>query len=163
MLQDNLLDASHVPVHVTLSNPGQKDEEPEAMLEQNGDQVSITRKFSNKKVIAIIDMQYRSNGRTADTWNTIRWDPPGSVLVFSSANDHGADRSTGTGYNGMHLLTPETETTAHYHFWAARWNPRDPDEASSSIRKPSTPRGGAFEEQDVPIMSPSPQRQGSVH
>jgi phenylpropionate dioxygenase-like ring-hydroxylating dioxygenase large terminal subunit len=156
MLQDNLMDASHVPfVHVgTLVTSTQKDDEPEALLEQNGDQVAITRKFSNKPVMAIIDMQYRSNGRPADTWNTIRWDPPGSILVFSSANDHGADRSTGTGYNGMHLLTPETETTAHYHFWAARWNPRDPDvESSLKIQEVlNVVRRRAFEEQDVPII-----------
>jgi vanillate O-demethylase monooxygenase subunit len=156
LLQDNLMDASHVPyVHLgTLGNAGEMSEEPETVLEQNGDTVAITRTFRRTKVIAIIDLMYRSGGRPADTFNTIRWDPPGSILVFSGAFDSGNHRETGTGYGAMHLLTPETETTTHYHFWAVRWNPRDPDEGAAQqvLNVLNTVRRKAFEEQDAPII-----------
>lgn len=154
-VQDNLLDASHVSyVHPGALGNVDMVATAETTLEQRGDQVEVSRFSSDVPVPSILDLQFRSGGVRADKWNTIRWDPPGNILVFAGVTGRGAERASGTGYYGMHLLTPETETTTHYHFWAARWNVRDTDEATTlAVRKSlDVSRRQAFEEQDAPVI-----------
>jgi vanillate O-demethylase monooxygenase subunit len=89
-----------------------------------------------------------------DLWTSIRWDAPACLLNDTGACEPGRDRADGTGLFGIHLLTPETAATTHYHFCAVRQNavPRD-GEADEHIRAQLTElRRRAFEEQDRSII-----------
>ena len=57
------------------------------------------------------------------------------------------DPETGTGYYGIHFLTPETDRTTLYHFTAVRWNVLTEESANEQIReKISVMRRFAFAE-----------------
>jgi vanillate O-demethylase monooxygenase subunit len=75
------------------------------------------------------------------------------MLLRSGVCEHGSDPESGTGYYGIHLLTPETETTTHYLFTAVRWNILTDAEANRAIREKLTvTRRFAFEDQDAPVI-----------
>ena len=89
-----------------------------------------------------------------DKWNSIRWMAPNSMLLKSGVCKPGADPQEGTGYYGIHLLTPETEHTTRYHFTAVRWNVlTQGDMLNQEIReKISVTRRFAFPDQDAPVI-----------
>jgi vanillate O-demethylase oxygenase-like protein len=65
----------------------------------------------------------------------------------------GTAPESGTGYYGIHFLTPETDRTTRYHFTAVRWNVLTEDSANQQIRqKISEMRRFAFAEQDGPVI-----------
>jgi vanillate O-demethylase monooxygenase subunit len=53
----------------------------------------------------------------------MRWDVPACMINDTGVTEPGAPREQGTGFFGMHFLTPETETTTYYLFVAVRFNP----------------------------------------
>ena len=75
------------------------------------------------------------------------------ILEFGVSKP-GEPKEKGTGYFALHLLTPETERTTHYHYSAARWNVlTEGDEKNAAIRdKIFEMRTFAFAEQDVPVI-----------
>jgi len=88
-----------------------------------------------------------------DQWNTISWYAPSNLLLEFGASRPGRPKQEGTGYFAIHLLTPETERTTHYHYTAARWNVLTDDEQNTKIRdRIYEMRTFAFAEQDVPVI-----------
>lgn len=154
LVNDNLLDLSHTSyLHDgILGNVEMVDSE--MLIEQKGDTVMVGRSSQNTPIPGIFEMFWPYESKRADKWNRIRWTPPGNMLLYTGVCLPGAAPETGTGYYGIHMLTPETPTTTHYHFTAARWNVlTEGDEHNALIReKLSAGRRFAFEDQDAQMI-----------
>jgi vanillate O-demethylase monooxygenase subunit len=152
LVVDNLLDLSHVSyLHDGLL--GNEDTiDSEISVEQDGDAVVVGRKSTNSRIPGLFAFQMPGQERV-DKWNTIRWTAPGNMLLRSGVHKPGTDPETGTGYYGIHFLTPETERTTRYHFTAVRWNVLTDSSVNEQIReKISVMRRFAFAEQDGPVI-----------
>jgi vanillate O-demethylase monooxygenase subunit len=150
LIADNLLDLSHASyLHAgLLGNDAMVDTRTD--VERQGNTLWVSRFTPDVPVPQLYDLMFRQDGRNVDIWTRIRWNAPGCLLNDTGACAPNTDRSTGTGLYGIHLLTPETATTTHYHFCAVRQNTvqRDPA-ADEHIRgQLSELRHRAFEEQD---------------
>jgi phenylpropionate dioxygenase-like ring-hydroxylating dioxygenase large terminal subunit len=140
LIADNLLDLSHASyLHEgLLGNEAMVDTRTD--VETRGQTLWVSRFTPDVPVPQLYDLML----------TRIRWDAPGCLINDTGACAPGTDQATGTGVFGVHLLTPETPTTTHYHFCAVRQNPipRDP-QADERIRGLlSELRHRAFEEQD---------------
>lgn len=148
---DNLLDLSHADyLHKGYLSSGNPDGiEFEAVPEDNGGLRMITR-IRNAEASAMLKLLWKPEGGRGDVHSEMRWNAPASLFLTTIATEHGAPLESGTGIYGIHLLTPETETTTHYSFAAIRLNPRSwGEEADARIRAELAQiRRFVFEEQD---------------
>ena len=86
-------------------------------------------------------------------WNEVTWSPPATVIVKSGVFEPGSSPTEGTGFWGVHLLSPETANTTHYLFGSVRWNPQSDPSRDAEIRKAlSEATRFAFQEQDLPVV-----------
>src|SRR5260370_41985432 len=78
----------------------------------------------------------------------------GKLRVVGGIGGAGGVPERGTGYHGIHMLTPESDKTTHYFFTAVRFNVLTADDRlNAQIQdKISTTRRFAFEEQDAPVI-----------
>jgi vanillate O-demethylase monooxygenase subunit len=125
----------------------------EITVEQVGDTVVVGRRSMNSTIPGLFAIQMPGHPRV-DKWNTIRWTAPSNLLLRSGVVAPGGEPESGTGYYGIHFLTPETDDTTHYHFTAVRWNIQTKgDDLNREIReKISVTRRFAFAEQDAPVI-----------
>ncbi len=94
-----------------------------------------------------------------DKWTHIRWTPPSNILLETGMCPTGAERESGTGYYGFHILTPENERSTLYFFTSVRWNPLTDAAADAEIRAAlTTSRREVFLTQDGPIIEAQQQR-----
>lgn len=152
LVTDNLLDLSHTSyLHDgILGNAAMVDSE--ISIKPDGDGLVVGRSSSNTPIPGLFAPLFPGHANV-DKWNTIRWSAPANMLLRSGVCEHGSDPESGTGYYGIHLLTPETETTTHYLFTAVRWNILTDAEANRTIRDTLTKtRRFAFEDQDAPVI-----------
>jgi phenylpropionate dioxygenase-like ring-hydroxylating dioxygenase large terminal subunit len=150
LIADNLLDLSHASyLHAGLLG-NEEMVETRTDVERNGNTLWVSRFTPDVPVPRLYDLMFRQDGHNVDIWTRIRWDAPGCLLNDTGACAPGADRGSGTGLYGVHLLTPETATTTHYHFCAVRQKTVRRDAgADEHIRAQlSELRHRAFEEQD---------------
>lgn len=154
LITDNLMDLSHVSFLHDGILGNEETVDAQIGMEQNGDTLAVTRFMPNVRVPGLFDLLFRRDGKPVDLWFKMRWDAPGCMLNDAGAMPVGGTKDQGTGIFGAHLLTPETETTTHYHFAAARQNPIPfpPDVADDVQRKLGELRRFAFEEQDEPMI-----------
>jgi vanillate O-demethylase monooxygenase subunit len=153
LVVDNLLDLSHISyVHVGIL--GNADTATaEVVVDQKGDVISVTRNSKDAETPGILKMMSPAGFDRGDQWNTISWYAPSNLILEFGASKPGQPKEEGTGYYAIHLLTPETERTTHYHYTAARWNVLTDDEQNVKIRdKIYEMRTFAFAEQDVPVI-----------
>jgi len=98
-----------------------------------------------------------ANGNV-DQWWDIRWTPPSVMVLEVGMAELGQLRQGGKRTLSAHLLTPETETSTHYHFANSRdFRTQDP-EMDERIR--AWQRGG-FAGQDKPMIESIQQRMGT--
>jgi vanillate O-demethylase monooxygenase subunit len=149
-INDNLLDLSHISfLHDGIL--GNADTIPAKIrLEERGRVLLVGRHMPSVRVPGMFDLMYKRDGGRVDFWADMHWSPPSNMMNSTGVTEPGADRGAGVGIYGFHLLTPETDTTTHYHFTAVRWNPRSWGEpVDSELRRQiSELRRMAFEEQD---------------
>ena len=153
LVVDNLLDLSHISyVHVgILGNADTAN--ADIGVDQKGDVVAVSRISKNAETPGILKMMSPAGFERGDQWNTISWYPPSNMILEFGASKPGEPKEKGTGYFAIHLLTPETDRTTHYHYTAARWNVLTDDEQNVKIRdKIYEMRTFAFAEQDVPVI-----------
>jgi vanillate O-demethylase monooxygenase subunit len=154
LITDNLIDLSHVPfLHGGLLGDA-KSVVSDVTVNQSGTTVTQTRWSYNVPVPSMFDMLFRADGKPIDSWLIMHWRPAGNMILDVGVCEPGAAKETGTGYYGVHILTPETPTTTHYHFVAVRFNPvaRSRDEDLALREKISEGRRFAFEVQDKPVL-----------
>ncbi len=160
IISDNLMDLSHVCfLHDGLLGNEQAIE-AETSVEQKGSTVTATRIARNVPVPAMFDLMFHQDGEAVDYWLIMRSDVPSYFLLDTGVCEPGALKNTGSGIFGIHLLTPETATTTHYHFAAVRQNPpkRTIEDELAIREKLSAMRRFAFEEQDEPMLEAQQQR-----
>jgi vanillate O-demethylase monooxygenase subunit len=150
LITENLLDLSHISfLHDGIL--GNEDTIPAKIsIEQKGTTLRVGRWMPNVRVPAINDLMFMRDGRRVDLWANMRWDAPACLLNDTGVTDVGAPVGDGTGIFGIHILTPETETSTLYHFVAVRQNPRSWGESiDREVRQKLTDlRHHAFENQD---------------
>jgi len=150
LMGENLLDLSHISfLHEgLLRSPEQVHAKQEVV--QDGDRLQCNRWMPNVSVPGVFDMLFRRDGRPVDMWTNMRWDPPGCFLLDTGVQAPGESRERGAWYYGIHILTPETARTTHYHFAAAR--PPGPELDPETNARLAEMRRIAFEDQDKPII-----------
>jgi vanillate O-demethylase monooxygenase subunit len=152
LIIDNILDCSHTCfVHEGIL--GNAEMIPvENRVEQVGNTVWVRRWMPNVPPPKTFQLAYQPKGATVDLWTVVRWDPPGCILLDAGVTECGQPKEAGSGFVGVHIVTPETETTAHYHFSGRRYNMR-PGTIAPGIREELADlRRFAFEEQDEPMI-----------
>jgi phenylpropionate dioxygenase-like ring-hydroxylating dioxygenase large terminal subunit len=153
LVVDNLLDLSHISyVHVgILGNADTAN--ADIGVDQKGDVVAVSRISKNAETPGILKMMSPAGFERGDQWNTISWYAPSNMILEFGASKPGEPKEKGTGYFAIHLLTPETDRSTHYHYTASRWNVLTDDEQNVKIRdKIYEMRTFAFAEQDVPVI-----------
>jgi phenylpropionate dioxygenase-like ring-hydroxylating dioxygenase large terminal subunit len=94
-----------------------------------------------------------------DKWTHIRWTPASNILLETGMCPTGTARSSGTGYYGLHILTPENDRSTLYFFTSVRWNPLTEPAVDAGIRESlTTGRREVFLTQDTPIIEAQQQR-----
>ncbi|MFT8247220.1 Rieske 2Fe-2S domain-containing protein [Roseomonas sp. BN140053] len=154
IITDNLLDTSHTSyVHEGIL--GNADTVAADMkVEQIGHRLVVSRTSPGSAVPGMFKPMLTNGMERGTKWNSMRWDPPSCLLIYTGVCEDGADPATGTGFYGVHLLTPETDRSTHYRFAAVRWNVLTTgEERNMAIQEQlSTIRRFAFEEQDGPVI-----------
>jgi len=159
LVTDNLLDLSHTSyLHDgILGNLEMVD--AEMSIKHEGDTIVVGRASKNSSMPGMFKSLLPGFERV-DKWNTIRWTAPSNLLLRSGVVEPGGAPESGTGYYGIHLLTPETDSSTHYHFAAVRWNILTRgDEVNLEIReKLGVTRRFAFADQDAPVIEAQQRR-----
>lgn len=160
LIVDNLLDLSHTSfLHEgILGNSEMVDSEIDVREESGA--VIVGRSSTNTQIPGMFAPLFSTESGRVDKWNNIRWTAPSNLLLRSGVCTPGADPESGTGYYGIHLLTPESDETTHYFFTAVRWNMlTQGNELNGQIReKLSVTRRFAFEDQDAPVIEAQQER-----
>lgn len=154
LVVDNLLDLSHTSyVHAGILGTGST-VEADIKVEQRGDVVAVSRPSKDAETPGILKMMSPPGFERGDQWSTISWYAPSYLILEFGVSKHNEPKEAGTGYFALHLLTPETTRTTHYHYSAARWNVlTEGDEKNEAIRqKIFEMRTFAFKDQDVPVI-----------
>ena len=119
LVVDNLMDLSHVAfLHPQLGT----EEMSKGTLDVSmRDDATIQSKFfmSGIESPSFFEPHYKT-GSKIDHWLDMRWNAPSNMLLNFGATEVGKSRHEGVQGLASHILTPETETTAHYFFGANR-------------------------------------------
>ncbi len=153
LVVDNLLDLSHINyVHAgILGNADTVAAEVE--VQQEGNTVTVSRNCKDAETPGILKMMSSAEYERGDQWNSITWFAPSNLVLEFGVSKQGQPKESGTGYFAIHLLTPETDRTTHYHYTAARYNVLTDDEKNKKIRDNIYEmRTFAFADQDVPVI-----------
>ena len=153
LVVDNLLDVSHTSfLHDGLL--GNKDTvESDTPVVQDGDDVIVSRYSPNATPPGMFAQFWPGHPERIDKFSRTRWMAPCYLTLHTGICRPGAPKETGTGYHGIHMLTPESEQSTHYFFTAARWNVMTSDDDNRVLRdKVAKLRRFAFEEQDGPVI-----------
>jgi phenylpropionate dioxygenase-like ring-hydroxylating dioxygenase large terminal subunit len=160
LVTDNLLDLSHTAfLHDgVLGNAGTID--ADTVVEQHGRSVTIRRDYTSIPVPKFFDLLLFGDGAPVDGFNYLSWHAPACMINDTGMMPPGTTRERGTGIRGTHFLTPETDTTSHYHFAASRWNvmPRSDAENAALLEEIAEIRRVAFKEQDEVVIAAQQQR-----
>lgn len=151
LMGENLLDLSHVPyLHDgLLGSPEMANALP--VIKEEANELHVDRWMPDVGVPQVFDMLYRQDGKKVDAWQNMRWNPPGCFLLDAGVVACGQPREDAGWYWGVHILTPETGKTTHYHYAAAR--PVGAELDAESDKKLAALRRIAFEDQDRPIIN----------
>jgi phenylpropionate dioxygenase-like ring-hydroxylating dioxygenase large terminal subunit len=154
LIIDNLMDLSHTAVVHEGILGNEQTIKANLTIEQSGSTVSVGRSIPNVPAPGLYDLIYKRDGRRVDLWMDMRWDPPACMSNYTGVTEPNAPRDQGTGFWGMHFLTPETEHSTYYLFAAVRFNPiswGQPLDAEIQAQV-SHLRRVAFEDQDQVII-----------
>lgn len=150
LMGENLLDLSHITyLHDGYLGSPEQVGADQVMLEKE-DGVQCNRWMPNVSVPGIFDLLYRRDGQPVDMWTNMRWMAPSCFLLDTGVHAVGGEREDHGWYYGVHILTPETENTTHYHFIAAM--PPGTKLSEQDDEKFRTLRRYAFEMQDKPMI-----------
>ncbi|MBC7799006.1 MAG: aromatic ring-hydroxylating dioxygenase subunit alpha [Gemmatimonadaceae bacterium] len=120
LITDNLLDLTHVG-YVHAGGIGSN------AISKAGHEVILagTTIFSNRwcpdaPAAPVWSALFGGYSDPVDHWLNMRWDAPASMVLDVGVTPTGEPREQGITTWGAHLLAPETETSTHYLFAAAR-------------------------------------------
>jgi phenylpropionate dioxygenase-like ring-hydroxylating dioxygenase large terminal subunit len=125
LLLDNLLDFTHVAyLHRTTIAGDPREATTPLKVERLGEQVRVGRWMIAVNPPPLFAAAGGFNG-AVDRWQWATWQAPATVYIDVGCARHATgapegDRSQGISIWSTHLVTPETETSCHYHFGFAR-------------------------------------------
>lgn len=153
LVVDNLLDVSHTSyLHEGLL--GNRDTvESETPVEQDRQDIIVSRYSPNATPPGMFAQFWPGHPERIDKFSRTRWMAPCYLTLFTGICAPGAAKESGTGYHGIHMLTPEDEQSTHYFFTAVRWGVKTDDAANRVLaEKVAKLRRFAFAEQDGPVI-----------
>ena len=157
---DNLLDLSHTSyLHEGIL--GNADTvESEIAAEQDGDDVVISRHATNSAPPGMFAQFWPAHPPRVDKFTKMRWMAPANLRLVTGICRMGSPPESGTGYNAIHMLTPESERSTLYHFTAVRFGVMTVDEKLNRElqKKIADMRRFAFAEQDAPMIEAQQRR-----
>ena len=162
LVVDNLLDPSHTS-YLHAGSLGNVEMIANAVnrVEHTDSEVVVDWSSSDVPAPALLSVMLPADFPKdhVDKWTHIRWTPASNILLETGMCPTGAERSSGTGYYGVHILTPENERSTHYFFTSVRWNPMTAPALDPGIRETlSTSRRDVFLTQDGPIIEAQQRR-----
>lgn len=153
LVVDNLLDVSHTSyLHEGIL--GNKETvESDTPVRLDGDDVIVDRYSPDATPPGMFTPFWPGHPPRVDKFSSTRWMAPCYLKLHTGICAPGAPKETGTGYHGIHMLTPEDEQSTHYFFTAVRWGVKTDDETNRQQRdRVGKLRRFAFEEQDAPVI-----------
>ena len=102
------------------------------MAEQDGDDVVISRHATNSAPPGMFAQFWPNHPSRVDKFTKMRWMAPSTLRLVTGICKMGAAPETGTGYNAIHMLTPENESSTLYHFTAVRFGVMTTDKKASA-------------------------------
>jgi phenylpropionate dioxygenase-like ring-hydroxylating dioxygenase large terminal subunit len=137
LLVDNLLDFSHVSyLHPKTLAGDPREAVTPVKTERLPEGLRVGRWMIDYEPAPLFAAAGGFNGNV-DRWQFANWRPPSLVFMDVGVATTGTgapdgDRSQGISIWSTHMITPETETSCHYHFGFAR-NFKHDDEATSKL------------------------------
>jgi phenylpropionate dioxygenase-like ring-hydroxylating dioxygenase large terminal subunit len=157
---DNLLDLSHTSyLHEGIL--GNADTvESDITVEQEGDDVVVGRHATNSAPPGMFAQFWPGHPPRVDKFTKMRWMAPSNLRLVTGICKTGAAPESGTGYNAIHMLTPENERSTLYHFTAVRFGVMTTDDKLNRDlqKKIADLRRFAFAEQDAPVIEAQQRR-----
>jgi len=154
LIIDNLMDLSHTAVVHEGILGNENTIKANLTIEQDGNAVSVGRSIPNTPCPGLYNLIYKRDERPVDLWMDMKWYPPACMINYTGVTEPNAPRDQGTGFWGMHFLTPESEKSTYYLFCAVRFNPISWGQPLDSEiqQQVSHLRRVAFEDQDQGII-----------
>lgn len=139
LLVDNLLDLTHVSyLHRTTLAGDDVEATTPVRTERKGNSITVERWMTN---VSPPPLYTRASGieGIVDRWQLIQWEAPSNVYFDIGCARAGSgaqqgDRSQGVSMWSTHLITPETETSSHYHFSFVRDYALDEPDVTEILR-----------------------------
>ena len=127
LMTDNIMDLSHIEFLHAGTLGTEKIRTAKIQSAVNGRTVLSYRTVSDEVLTPMLDRSFETGGRPVARMLSVRWDPPGLMLLTVGVDPAGPEQSLRETYN-MHFMTPETAITSHY-FWVGtrRYGPDDPE------------------------------------
>ena len=149
VMTDNILDLGHIEfLHEGLLG-SEAVRRGETEVWQEGKVVISKRLVRDEILPPALESLFESGGQPVDRWLDVRWHPPANMHLTVGVAPAGSPPRIGRETPGVHLMTPETETTTHY-FWAtSRDFRRDDAELHQAL---DDGLRFAFEHQDKPMI-----------
>lgn len=156
---DNLLDLSHAQyLHPLLGNPDSAKRNVFSM-KQEGRTVWAYNHMPGEPPTKLWQMLWKTDSEVGDRRANMRWDPPSLLLLDVGFTECGRPVSEGASMPSAHILTPETGTSTHYFWAAARDTFRDDAALSEKIR---IGIDAAFRLEDDPMIAACQARMGTT-
>lgn len=140
LLIDNLLDLTHVSyLHGTTLAGDDVEAVTPVATKRTGNGMTVGRWILDVTPPPLYTRASGIEGRV-DRWQLITWEPPANVYFDIGCARAGTgapegDRSQGVSMWSTHLITPETETSTHYHFSFTRDYDLDNPEVTEILRE----------------------------
>ncbi len=137
LLIDNLLDLTHVSyIHKNTIAGDPKEALVPVKTTRERDTIRVERWMLGFTAPPMYN-EARKFGGEVDRWQLIKWQAPSTVTLDIGCAEAGTgapkgDRSQGISMWSNHIITPETETTTHYH-WAFARNYKLDDDSVSEV------------------------------
>jgi len=164
LVTDNLLDLTHAPyLHPGFKMPNVTPEQQLAAtttrVERKGDEVVYHRLRKglppNQATIDLFDFP----AEPCETRTHMHWHPPAIINFDNGTKFEGQDNMEGFWFPQAHCITPETETSCHYFFAAARNLKKDDPRIDAALMNVLVT---AFRDQDEPMIEAVQRRMGAT-
>ena len=149
IMTDNIMDLGHIEfLHEGLLG-SEAVRRGETEVRQEGKIVFSNRLVRDEILPPALEALFETGGNPVDRWLDVRWHAPGNMHLTVGVTPAGSAPRIGKETPGVHLMTPETESTTHY-FWAnSRDFRRDDVELHEALGQGLR---FAFEQQDKPMI-----------
>lgn len=148
-MTDNIMDLGHIEfLHQGLLG-SEAVRRADTDVRQDGKTVYSNRLTHDEILPPTLDAVYETGGKPVDRWLDVRWDPPANMQLVVGVAPAGSPPRVGKATPGVHLMTPETDTTTHY-FWSSSRDFRRDDAALHQALDQGLRY--AFEHQDKPMI-----------